>query len=93
MVPTDYQHPPGGKALTFVVEDVDAVHADAAARGVAIVAQPRNLFYGQRQLLLSDPNGTLVDVSTPVGMSEEFAATLVVEGDTVRQQGSADTAS
>ncbi len=67
------------------------MHADAVDRVLSIVAQPRNLFYGQRQLLLTDPNGALIDISTPVGMSEEFAATLVQDGDTFRQQSPTDT--
>ncbi len=92
LIPNDWRQPPGGMVLTFVVDDVDAVHADAIQRGLSIVAEPRNLFYGQRQMLLTDPNGTLVDISTPVGMSEEFAATLVQDGDTFRQQRPADTA-
>lgn len=72
--------------LSFVVDDVDAVYADAQHRQLPIVAEPRNLFYGQRQLLLTDPNGALVDISTPIGINDEFAATLVQEGDTIRQR-------
>jgi hypothetical protein len=69
--------------LSFVVDDVDAVHADAERRGLSVVAPPRNLFYGQRQLLLSDPNGALIDISTPTEPSEEFTASLVQDGGTV----------
>lgn len=92
LIPSGFRQPPGGMVLTFVVDDVDAVHADAVRRGLPIVAPPRNLFYGQRQLLLTDPDGTLVDISTPVGMSEEFTATLVRDGDTIRQQRPTDAA-
>lgn len=91
LIPTEFQHSPAGTILSFVVDDVDAMHEDALARGVPVVAPPRNLFFGQRQLLLTDPNGTLVDISSPAEMSEEFAATLVQDGDTIRQQHRADT--
>lgn len=86
LIPEQFRQAPAGAVLSFVVDDVDAVYADARGRGLSIVAEPRNLFYGQRQLLLTDPNGALVDISTPVGMSDEFAATLVQDGDTIRQQ-------
>lgn len=85
LVPESFRRPPAGTILTFVVDDVDAVYAAAVERGLAVVAEPRDLFYGQRQLLLTDPSGTLIDISTPGTMSEEFAAQLVQDGDTVRQ--------
>jgi hypothetical protein len=54
--------------------------------GVRVIAPPRNLFYGARQMLIVDPNGMLVDISSPAAMSEEFSATLVQDGDTIRQR-------
>lgn len=86
LIPEPFRRAPAGMVLSFAVDDVDAVYDDAKYRGLPIVAEPRDLFYGQRQLLLTDPNGALVDISTPVGMSDEFAATLVQDGDTIRQQ-------
>jgi catechol 2,3-dioxygenase-like lactoylglutathione lyase family enzyme len=86
LIPEGYRSAPAGTVLSFVVDDVDAVHADAIRRGLTIVAPPRNLFYGQRQLLLSDPNGALVDISTPTEPSEEFTASLTHEAGTIRQQ-------
>jgi catechol 2,3-dioxygenase-like lactoylglutathione lyase family enzyme len=86
LIPADYQQAPAGIVFSFVVGDVDAVYVQAQRAGLPIVAGPRNLFYGQRQLLLTDPNGTLVDVSTPVAPSEEFNASLVQDGPTIRQQ-------
>ncbi|MEO1019072.1 MAG: VOC family protein [Pseudomonadota bacterium] len=65
IVPESDRQTPQGLMLTFVVEDVEQVYADAQARGLTIVEPPRNLFYGQRRLLLRDPNGVLIDVSTP----------------------------
>lgn len=86
LIPRSFQQPPAGVVLSFVVDDVDAVHSAAVGRGIRVVAPPRNLFYGARQLLVVDPNGILVDVSTPVAMDEEFASSLVEEGGTVRQR-------
>ncbi len=58
---------PGGSGvmLTFVVDDVDAKHQRAADLGYDIVETPTDLLYGQRRMVLRDPNGTLVDVSSP----------------------------
>lgn len=86
LVPVPFQQSPAGCILSFIVDDVDAVHADAVERGLHIVAAPRDLFYGQRQMLLTDPAGALVDVSTPGTMDEEFVAQLVQDGDTLRHR-------
>lgn len=67
LVPEAFRAAPQGAILSFVVDDVDAVFADASDRAVKIVAPPRDLFYGQRSLLVADPNGLLVDISTPHG--------------------------
>jgi catechol 2,3-dioxygenase-like lactoylglutathione lyase family enzyme len=56
----------GGPAgmLSLVVPDVDAVFVRAKEAGAPVLEPPRNLFYGQRRMVLQDPDGTLVDVST-----------------------------
>ena len=51
--------------LTFVVDNVDDIHARAVVRGLPIVQPPRDEFYGQRRFLTRDPDGTLVDISSP----------------------------
>ena len=86
LIPAEFRHAPAGTVISFVVDDVDAVHEDAVARGLSIVAPPRNLFYGQRQMLLTDPNGMLVDISTPNEMAPEFAARLVEDNGTYRER-------
>lgn len=65
LVPEAYRGTPTGMYLTIVVEDVDAIHQRAVAQGVTIVQAPVDEFYGQRRLLVADPAGTLVDVSSP----------------------------
>jgi len=66
LIPETYRQRPAGTILTVVVDDVDVVHKRAGDMGVTIVAPPRDRFYGQRSCLLLDPNGLLVDISTPV---------------------------
>lgn len=80
LVPPPYRADPAGVILTFVVEDVDAVHVEARRLRLPVVAPPRDLFYGQRQMLVTDPNGLLVDVSTPSTPSPDFRAELERRG-------------
>ena len=86
LIPAEFRNSPAGTVLTFIVDNVDAVHAEAQRQGLSLVAEPRDLFYGQRQLLLTDPNGTLVDISTPIEPTAEFTASLVRDGDTIQQR-------
>ncbi|MEM6719459.1 MAG: VOC family protein [Bacteroidota bacterium] len=66
IVPKDFQQLPQGFYLTFVVDDVDAVFEIAQVENMEIVSEPTDTFYGQRRLLLKDPNGALVDISAPM---------------------------
>ncbi|PZG30915.1 hypothetical protein C1I98_30720 [Spongiactinospora gelatinilytica] len=70
LVPVEVRYPPQGVILTIVVDDVDTVYKSAIIKGVPVVAPPRDLFYGQRSCLLADPNGLIIDVSTPVAEPE-----------------------
>jgi catechol 2,3-dioxygenase-like lactoylglutathione lyase family enzyme len=80
LVPPSYRAEPAGLILTFVVDDVDEIHGVARRAGLPVVAPPRDLFYGQRQMLLTDPNGLLVDVSTPSTPSPAFRDDLARRG-------------
>lgn len=62
--------------LTIVVADVDATHDKAMSLGYEVLQRPTDLFYGQRRMVLRDPSGTLVDVSSECSPSEEFLASL-----------------
>lgn len=66
LVPKDFQNNPQGFYITFVVEDVDATYAIAKEENFKVIKAPEDTFYGQRRLLLEDPDGTLVDVSAPI---------------------------
>lgn len=64
IVPDAARASPRGMIMTFVVADVDAVHATAQSMGAEILEPPTNQFYGQRRMVLRDPDGTIVDVSS-----------------------------
>lgn len=66
IVPKEFQKNPQGFYLTFVVENADEVFEIAKKEGLKILSEPEDTFYGQRRLLLQDPNGTLVDISSPL---------------------------
>ena len=65
-VPTAVSADPAGFIATFVVEDVGDTHAQAIAMGAEVIQEPTDLPYGQRRLLLRDPAGAVVDVSSPI---------------------------
>ena len=66
IVPKDLMEAPSGFYLTFVVDNADAIY-DIAQKieGLSVISPPEDTFYGQRRLLLKDPNGVIVDVSSP----------------------------
>jgi uncharacterized glyoxalase superfamily protein PhnB len=49
--------PPAPATVYFVVDDIDALHAHQAARGVAIAAPPADKPWGLREYELRDPYG------------------------------------
>lgn len=65
IVPAAVRAAPAGIMVTFVVADCDAVHLRAQSLGAPIVEPPTDMPYGQRRLLLRDPDGTVIDVSAP----------------------------
>ncbi len=65
-IPHGVSGQPAGAMLTFVVNDVEATFRQATAMKAQIMQQPTDLPYGQRRLMLRDPAGTAVDVSSPI---------------------------
>lgn len=59
-----------GSYLTLVVDDVFLALEVAREMGVEIIEEPVALDYGQTRALIRDPNGMVVDISTP---TEELA--------------------
>lgn len=55
---------PDGVYLTFVVDSADNVYQIAKTHDFEIIQAPEDTFYGQRRLLLKDPNGCSIDVSS-----------------------------
>ncbi|MEL7269280.1 MAG: VOC family protein [Bacteroidota bacterium] len=66
IVPEAFQQMPAGFYITFVVEDVSPIFEKAKEFSFSVIQAPHDTFYGQRRLLLKDPDGTLVDVSAPI---------------------------
>jgi len=66
IVPKDFQNNPQGFYVTFVVDNADEIFKIAESEHFEIISEPKDAFYGQRRLLLKDPNGTLVDISSPM---------------------------
>lgn len=54
-----------GAYLTFVVDDVFGALEAAREMGVDIIEEPVALDYGQTRMLVRDPNGMILDLSTP----------------------------
>ena len=52
--------------LEFMVDDVDAEYARLAEWVGDVVAEPKTMPWGNRSLLLRDPDGNLVNFFTPV---------------------------
>jgi uncharacterized glyoxalase superfamily protein PhnB len=47
---------PGGSAF-LVVDDVDALHSEFVAKGVAIALEPTDQTWGNREMYVKDPDG------------------------------------
>ena len=63
--------------VEFLVDDVDDVAARLADGSVEVVAGPTTMPWGNRSLLVPDPDGTLVNLFTPVtdAAGAKFAGT------------------
>jgi len=62
--------------IEFLVDDVDGVHQNLAGFVEDFVNEPTTMPWGNRSLLLRDPDGNLVNFFTPVTPAaiEKFAA-------------------
>lgn len=62
--------------VELLVDDVDATFDSVRTRGVEVVQEPTTMPWGNRSLLLRDPDGTLVNLFAPVTQQaiEKFAA-------------------
>jgi predicted enzyme related to lactoylglutathione lyase len=71
IVPKEIQQPPQGFYITLVVENVEEIFELAKTEKITILSEPSDTFYGQRRMLLKDPNEAWVDVSSPIPVSGE----------------------
>lgn len=65
LIPGEFRGKAAGMYITFVVDDAAAVFEKAKELGIEIIQEPELTFYGQKRVLLKDPTGVLVDVSSP----------------------------
>ncbi len=65
LIPASQRGKPAGTYLTFVVADADTVYQRALEQGCEILQEPRDEFYGQRRFLTLDPDGLMIDISSP----------------------------
>lgn len=77
-VPAAHRRTGAGMLVTVEVDDVDAVHARAVARGLPFHVALRDEPWGQRHFITEDPAGVLVDVVTVIEPTPEFAAQYLV---------------
>jgi catechol 2,3-dioxygenase-like lactoylglutathione lyase family enzyme len=55
---------PGNGGICVFVRDVDAVHAELAARGASIIKPPQNYDYGMRDFDVTDLDGNQLTFGT-----------------------------
>ncbi len=65
IVPQTVQGAPAGVIVTFVLEDCDNVYRRAQSIGADVIEPPTDMPYGQRRMLVRDPDGTVLDISAP----------------------------
>lgn len=66
LIPAEFQTSPKGFYLSFVVDSADEMYNLIQVHSYKVVQEPHDTFYGQRRLLVEDPSGTLVDISSPI---------------------------
>ena len=64
VVPARGNGPATGTYLTFVVDDALATLEIARDMAAEIIEGPTDMFYGQRRILVRDPDGVVLDISS-----------------------------
>jgi catechol 2,3-dioxygenase-like lactoylglutathione lyase family enzyme len=65
-IPTEGQKPTTGFILSFYVDDAAAEARRLESEGVTIAQPLRDEVFGQRHVIVADPNGILIDVITAI---------------------------
>lgn len=71
-IPEAGRKPSSGVILSFYVDDAAAEARRLEAAGARIVQPLRDEVFGQRHLIIEDPNGILVDVITAIDPDPEW---------------------
>ena len=64
LVPISARGQSSGIFITLVVDNVDSIYQKAQELKIKIIAPPMPAFYRQKRMLLEDPDGSLLDVSS-----------------------------
>lgn len=72
--PVDPRRQPLGMEIALVTPDVAGAHARALAAGATEVSAPTEKPWGQTVSYVRDPEGTLVELASPMGPPEETSA-------------------
>lgn len=73
-IPPEGREPTRGVILSFEVEDAAADAARLEASGVRIAQALRDEVFGQRHVIVADPNGILIDIITPIEPDADWLA-------------------
>lgn len=73
-IPKAGQRPTSGVILSFYVEDAAAEAQRLKQAGVPIAQLLRDEVFGQRHVIVSDPNGILIDIITAIEPDPEWLA-------------------
>jgi predicted enzyme related to lactoylglutathione lyase len=66
LVPKSFSGRSNGFYLTIVVANVDDLYNEIKSTQIPVIEKPKDTFYGQRRMLITDPDGTLIDVSSVI---------------------------
>lgn len=73
-IPEPGRQPTSGLILSFEVEDAAADAARLAQAGVPIAQPLGDEVFGQRHVIVADPNGILIDIITPIEPDPDWLA-------------------
>lgn len=73
-IPEAGRKPTTGFILSFYVEDATAEARRLEAEGVTVAQPLRDEVFGQRHIIVSDPNGILIDLIEPIDPDPEWLA-------------------
>ena len=73
-IPPAGRHPSTGVILSFEVADAAYEAQRLEAAGVALAQPLRDEVFGQRHIIVADPDGILIDIITPIDPDPDWLA-------------------